>query len=124
MANVYKNASVDLTTTDKTTVYTCPSETTAIIKSIRVTEDSGNDADQAVRGVLWLFNPSSTTYVKHYYSKTSSLFWGGGSPNPRTMSSYVSGYFNTTEAMTQVNFKFDSGNISSGDFKMYGISKS
>jgi hypothetical protein len=42
MANVYKNASVDLTTTDKTTVYTCPSETTAIIKSIRVTEDSGN----------------------------------------------------------------------------------
>ena len=42
MSNVYKNASVDLTTTDKTTVYTCPSETTAIVKSIRVTEDSGN----------------------------------------------------------------------------------
>ena len=48
MANVYKNASVDLTTTDKTTVYTCPSETTAIIKSIRVTEDSGNADTVAV----------------------------------------------------------------------------
>jgi len=42
MANTYKNASVDLTTTSKTNVYTCPSETTAIVKSIRVTEDSGN----------------------------------------------------------------------------------
>ena len=43
MANTYKNASADLTSTDKTTVYTCPSETTAIVKSIRVTEDSGNN---------------------------------------------------------------------------------
>ena len=40
MSNVYKNASVDLTTTDKTTVYTCPSETTAIIKSIRVSNSN------------------------------------------------------------------------------------
>ena len=48
MSNVYKNASVDLTTTDKTNVYTCPSETTAIVKSIRVTEDSGNNDTIAV----------------------------------------------------------------------------
>ena len=48
MANTYKNASADLTSTDKTTVYTCPSETTAIVKSIRVTEDSGNNDTIAV----------------------------------------------------------------------------
>lgn len=42
MANNYKNAKVDLTTTDATTLYTCPSATTAIIKSILVSEDSGN----------------------------------------------------------------------------------
>ena len=48
MANTYKNASVDLTTTSKTNVYTCPSETTAIVKSIRVTEDSGNNHTIAV----------------------------------------------------------------------------
>ena len=42
MANNYKNAKVDLTTTDATTVYTCPAATTAIIKSILVSEDSGN----------------------------------------------------------------------------------
>jgi len=48
MSNVYKNASVDLTSTSKTNVYTCPSETTAIVKSIRVTEDSGNNDTIAV----------------------------------------------------------------------------
>ena len=81
-----------------------------------------NAASASSCATLFLFSPGSTTYIKHYYSTTSALFWGGGSPNPRTMSSFVGGYFNTTEAMTQVNFKFDSGNISSGDFKMYGLS--
>jgi len=42
MANNYKNAKVDLTTTDATTLYTCPAATTGIIKSILVSEDSGN----------------------------------------------------------------------------------
>lgn len=42
MANVYKNAKVDLTATTATTLYTCPTATTAIIKSILVSEDSGN----------------------------------------------------------------------------------
>ena len=42
MANVYKNAKVDFTTTDNTTVYTSPSNSRAIIKSILVSEDSGN----------------------------------------------------------------------------------
>ena len=42
MANQYKNAKVDLTATTATTLYTCPTATTAIIKSILVSEDSGN----------------------------------------------------------------------------------
>ena len=48
MSNVYKNASVDLTSTSKTNVYTCTSQTTAIVKSISVTEDSGNNDTIAV----------------------------------------------------------------------------
>ena len=57
MANQYKNAKVDLTTTNATTLYTCPTAKTAIVKSILVSEDSGNadtitvtltDADAAV----------------------------------------------------------------------------
>ena len=42
MANVYRNAKVDFTTTDNTTVYTVPSNSRAIIKGILVSEDSGN----------------------------------------------------------------------------------
>ena len=60
MANTYKNASVDLTTTSKTNVYTCPSETTAIVKSIRVTEDSGNNDTIAVE----LYDNSAEATVK------------------------------------------------------------
>tara|TARA_R110002020_G_scaffold241091_4_gene454197 strand:+ start:2226 stop:2549 length:324 start_codon:yes stop_codon:yes gene_type:complete len=42
MARAYKNAKVDLTSTDITVLYTCPSVTTAIVTSILVSEDSGN----------------------------------------------------------------------------------
>ena len=42
MANTYKNSKVDLTTTNETTLYSCPANTTAIVKSIIVSEDSGN----------------------------------------------------------------------------------
>ena len=42
MANSFKNAKADLTTTNATTLYTVPSATTTIIKSILVSEDSGN----------------------------------------------------------------------------------
>ena len=42
MANTYTNAKVDLTTTNVTTLYTCAALTTGIVKSILVSEDSGN----------------------------------------------------------------------------------
>tara|TARA_R110000824_G_scaffold347014_1_gene533819 strand:- start:155 stop:478 length:324 start_codon:yes stop_codon:yes gene_type:complete len=42
LANSFKNAKADLTTTDATTLYTVPSATTTIVKSILVSEDSGN----------------------------------------------------------------------------------
>ena len=42
MANNYKNTKIDLTTTDITTLYTAPGSTTTIVKSILVSEDSGN----------------------------------------------------------------------------------
>jgi len=57
MANNYKNAKVDLTTTSATTLYTCPAATTSLVKSILVSEDTGSadtitvtitDADAAV----------------------------------------------------------------------------
>ena len=42
MANIYKNAKVDLSSTDNTTIYTAPSDSRAIIKSIIISEDAGS----------------------------------------------------------------------------------
>ena len=42
MANIYRNAKVDLTTTDNTTLYTSPSDSRAIVKNILVSDDSGS----------------------------------------------------------------------------------
>ena len=58
MANLFKNAKVDLTTTNATTLYTCPTATTAIVKSILVSEDS-NNADTLT---LTLTNSSSAVF--------------------------------------------------------------
>ena len=42
MANIYKNSLIDLSTTDNTVVYTAPSDSRAIIKSLIVSEDAGS----------------------------------------------------------------------------------
>jgi|3_EtaG_2_1085321.scaffolds.fasta_scaffold69890_2 hypothetical protein len=83
-----------------------------------ISYSTGNDADQCVTGCLHLFSPSSTTYVKHFYCRTSGMTHGD-----YAIDYYVAGYFNTTSALTQVNFKVDSGNFD-GTIKLYGISKS
>ena len=76
----------------------------------------GNDADQNIAGILHLFDPSSTTFVKHFVGNFQSIAHSNRSNNQ-----YPVGYFNTTTAITRVRFKFASGNIDSGTIKMYGI---
>jgi len=76
----------------------------------------GNGADESAAGTLWLFNPSNTTYVKHFYA-TTSLYSGS---NPLARTSYVAGYFNNTNDIDAVQFKFASGNFD-GTIKMYGV---
>ena len=79
-------------------------------------EDVGNDADQCVIGTLHLFEPSSTTFVKHYLSNSSQSH-----QNNFTQNVFCAGYGNTTSAITGVRFKFSSGNIDAGTIKMYGV---
>ena len=74
------------------------------------------DNDQASSGYLHLFEPSSTTFVKHFFSKFNSSMSSEGSNNQ-----FSAGYFNTTTALTRFQFKFASGNIDSGTIKMYGV---
>jgi len=78
--------------------------------------NSGNDNDQCMVGTLHLFNPSSTTFVKHFMSRMQSYAEGNWSQE-----FYVAGYGNITSAVNAVQFKMASGNIDAGTIKMYGI---
>jgi hypothetical protein len=76
----------------------------------------GNDNDQCCSGFLHLFNPSSTTFVKHFICNINSYFNAN-----YTMNAFTAGYFNTTSAIDALQFKMSSGNIDSGTITLYGI---
>jgi len=80
----------------------------------RLNESTGSDNDQSISGHMHLFEPSSTTFVKHYISRTVSIF-------DRATDVFGAGYFNTTSAITGIQFKMSSGNIDSGTITMYGV---
>tara|TARA_R110000824_G_scaffold271527_1_gene460024 strand:+ start:460 stop:999 length:540 start_codon:yes stop_codon:yes gene_type:complete len=74
-----------------------------------------NDAEASAAGILYLFGPSSTTYVKNFNGR-SNCFGEGD----RTQDMFVGGYFNTTSAINAVDFKISTGNFD-GVIQMYGI---
>ena len=76
------------------------------------------DNDSGISGILHLYDPGSTTFVKHFMTNINSI--KAGSP-PEMKSSYSAGYCNVTAAIDAVQFKMDSGNMDSGTIKMYGI---
>jgi len=77
----------------------------------------GNGNDESCAGYLCLFNPSSTTFVKNFIAR-----FHGYNGSDFSTDLYCAGYVNTTTALTRVQFKFSSGNIDTGTFKMYGVS--
>ena len=81
--------------------------------------DIGNANDENACAELYLFNPSSTTFVKHFIGVSQCQ---GG--NEISVESYIAGYSNTTSAIDAMQFKMSSGNIDSGTFKLYGIKDS
>ena len=82
----------------------------------KLNQNLGNGADECLTGYLHLFNPSSTTFVKHFISRTSAY-----QPSDRALDTYVAGYFNTTSAIDEIQFKMASGDIDAGDICLYGI---
>ena len=78
-------------------------------------EDQGNDNDQCGCGTLHLFDPSSTTFVKHFIIRSRNTHHGD-----YTSDAFVSGYINTTTAIDKITFYFASGN-QAGTIKMYGV---
>jgi hypothetical protein len=78
----------------------------------------GNGADELCAGSLQLFNPSSTTYVKHYIANINNYY----STN-LSLNTYIGGYGNTTSAINAIRFQMTSGNFD-GIIKLYGLKKS
>jgi len=83
-----------------------------------LTSLNGSGADESVSGSLTLFNPSSTTYVKHFIAVNNQYQNEDYSQN-----GYVAGYGNTTSAINAIQFKMSSGNFD-GIIKLYGVKKS
>ena len=82
-------------------------------------KDIGNTNDDSASGTLHLFNPSSETFVKHFFS----TFTGAtGESTQNLHNSFVGGYFNTTSAIDAIQFSMSSGNIDAGTIKLYGVS--
>ena len=77
----------------------------------------GNDNDQSASGHLHLFDPSNTTFVKHYIAVSNFYQYEDYSRND-----FVAGYANTTSAINAVQFSMSSGNIDAGVIKLYGVS--
>ena len=76
----------------------------------------GGDNDQSLSGFLHLFNPSSTTFVKHFIARTNTS--GSGDSSSDT---FIAGYCNVTAAIDGVQFDMSSGNIDSGDIILFGL---
>jgi len=82
----------------------------------RLSRNQGNGSDECCSGDVYLFNPSSTTFVKHFMSDFSG--YDRNNINYRGMGA---GYCNVTAAIDAVRFQFSSGNIDSGRIALYGI---
>ena len=76
-----------------------------------------NENDGSISGYLKIFEPSSTTFAKHFISSSTS----NAHNNHYAWNSFVAGYGNTTSAVDAVQFKMSSGDIDAGTIKMYGV---
>ena len=78
---------------------------------------TGNENDECCVGIVHLFNPSSTTFVKHFIARTH-----GYADDDRAYSNFSAGYFNTTSAIDAIRFINGSSNdMDAGDICLYGI---
>jgi hypothetical protein len=79
---------------------------------------NGAGNDEALSGYLYLFNPSDTTFVKHFLGESNAYMIN----QDHTNHSLFSGYGNTTSAVDAVQFKMSSGNIDAGTIQLFGVS--
>ena len=83
------------------------------------TETFAIENDDSYSGFLHFFEPSNTTFVKHFMLQANQVNTSGDARY--VCREMVAGYFNTTSAIDAVQFKMTSGNIDSGTIDMYGV---
>ena len=90
-------------------------------QDLTVASQIGTDNDESASGSMFLYSPSSTTFVKHFISETNYV---SDDSTPFSMNCYIAGYANTTSAIDAVRFQLDTNNMQSGTIKLYGINDS
>lgn len=111
----YFQARHDEADTDQGLAYNTSYDLAQSTGYLLLTTDNSSDADHISSGYINLFNPSSTTYVKHFISNFNQINVSDYDKNV-----YTAGYGNTTSAINAVQFKMSSGNMD-GTILMYGI---
>jgi hypothetical protein len=84
-----------------------------------LTNNIGADNDQSASGSLFIYNPSSTTFIKHFMANINTYHGANQAVN-----SFAAGYGNTTSAINAFIFRMNSGDIDAGTIKLYGIKDS
>ena len=82
-----------------------------------INNNQGADNDQSCSGTLRLFDPSNTTFVKHFIFESTTA-----NSTDYLFTYYGAGYGNTTSSIDAIQFKMNTGNIDSGVIKLYGVS--
>ena len=105
----------DEANTSATLGYTAPNDQAQGTAYQFLSTDTGSGADESSSGELHLFNPSSTTYVKHFYMRCQNY-----DGNNNCVDHFLAGYFNITEAIDDIQFKVSTG-VFDGKIKMWGV---
>ena len=79
---------------------------------------SANNNDDCLAATVKLFNPSSTTFVKHFMIEAQAI---NSTSDPNVTINKIAGYFNTTSAIDAIQFKCASGTIDSGTIQLFGV---
>jgi len=83
-----------------------------------ISADTGSNNDDGVSGIMKLYNPSSTTFAKNYFTHTVT---SSGDGTQYAYDTYTSGYVNSTSAVNNVKFDFNSGEIQGGTIDLFGV---
>ena len=113
------NTNYDATKTTTSFEYTTSDDLAQSSSAVHITGLTGNGNDESTSGELFLFAPSSTTFIKHFISRSNNY-----DRNNRSVTHHAAGYCNVTAAIDGVQFSMSSGNIDAGKIKLYGIKDS